>query len=173
MWGSIRPHFFRGVATVVAKLLNIVQPTHAFFGQKDVQQCAVVRSMVRDLHFPTEVVVVPTIREPDGLAMSSRNRYLAPNERLAAPVLYRALLAAESAFAAGVHDRNALLAAARSVIDKEPAAAFEYVSIADPFSLQEVDAVDPAVGAILSGAVRIGSTRIIDNILLGMPASRL
>ncbi|KAJ1339582.1 pantoate-beta-alanine ligase [Batrachochytrium salamandrivorans] len=111
--GSIRPHFFRGVATVVSKLFNIIQPTHAFFGQKDIQQCSVVRTMVRDLMFPTEIVVVPTVREHDGLAKSSRNRYLSQNERAIAPVLYQAF-AASKEYELGERNRNKLLAAAES-----------------------------------------------------------
>eukprot|EP00842_Homolaphlyctis_polyrhiza_P005209 jgi/Hompol1/568/HPOL_002551-RA len=173
MEGSIRPHFFRGVATVVSKLFNIVQPTHAFFGQKDVQQCSVIRSMVRDLFFPIEIVVVETIREKDGLAMSSRNRYLSPAERAAAPILYQGLLASVNAFKSGVTDRKKLIAAAADVIGQEPGVQLEYLSIADPYLLEEVEDIDSSQGAILSGAVRVGKTRIIDNVLLGMPTTRL
>ncbi|KAL5038016.1 pantoate-beta-alanine ligase [Batrachochytrium dendrobatidis] len=166
MEGSIRPHFFRGVATVVSKLFNIIQPTHAFFGQKDIQQCSVVRTMVRDLMFPTEIVVVPTVREHDGLAKSSRNRYLSQNERAIAPVLYQALFAASKEYELGERSRNKLLAAAESVIAQTPAVKLEYISLVEPIGLEEVDTVEQ--GAILSGAIRVGNTRIIDNILLGM-----
>ncbi|KAI9011225.1 Pantoate-beta-alanine ligase [Gaertneriomyces semiglobifer] len=167
MEGQIRPHFFRGVATVVAKLFNIIQPTTAYFGQKDVQQCAVVRSMVRDLHMPLEVVVSPTVRETDGLAMSSRNAYLTPEERVVAPVLYRAMCTAQQLHLQGAKSRERILKAAKDVIDAEPGAVYEYLSLADPFDLQEVNMVG-STGAILSGAVRIGKTRIIDNILLDL-----
>ncbi|KAI8869663.1 Pantoate-beta-alanine ligase [Ramicandelaber brevisporus] len=169
MEGSIRPHFFRGVATVVTKLLNAVQPEKAFFGQKDVQQCVVVRSLVRDLLIPTEIVVGETIREHDGLAMSSRNVYLSPEDRAAAPVLYKALLAgqnvAKSAGASSPVSRQAILDAANAVISKEPRATLEYLSIADPDTLSEVDSMTDH-GAIFSGAVKLGKTRIIDNVLL-------
>ncbi|KAI8930375.1 hypothetical protein BC831DRAFT_518757 [Entophlyctis helioformis] len=168
MEGSIRPHFFRGVATVVSKLFNIMQPTHAYFGQKDVQQCSVIRSMVRDLFYPLQVVVVPTIRESDGLAMSSRNRYLSPSERAIAPVLYRALQASTRAFEAGTTSRDELVAVAEKVIAEEPGVKLEYISIADPYLLEEVGHVDRKAGAILSGAIRVGTTRIIDNVLLGL-----
>ncbi|RKO93390.1 Pantoate-beta-alanine ligase [Blyttiomyces helicus] len=167
MEGAIRPHFFRGVATVVTKLLNVTQPTHAFFGQKDGQQCAVLRSMVRDLLVPTELVVGATVREPDGLAMSSRNRYLTPGDRSAAPVLYAALEAAQHAFNAGTKDRRSLLDIANGVIAKQPGVELQYLSLANAFSLNEEEVVGPD-GAILSGALLVGKTRIIDNVLLGL-----
>lgn len=161
--GAARPTHFAGVATVVAKLLNIVQPTRAYFGQKDAQQTVVVRRMTADLNIPTEIVVAPTVREPDGLALSSRNTYLTPEQRRAAPVLYRALQTAEQALQAGERDGERLRAAMRDVLAAEPAAQVEYVSAADPTTLTELAQVGET--ALLSLAVRIGRTRLIDNIL--------
>jgi pantoate--beta-alanine ligase len=163
--GAVRPGHFQGVATVVCKLFNIAQPTRAYFGQKDAQQTVVVRTMVRDLNMPLEVVVAPTLREPDGLAMSSRNVYLSAEQRRAAPALYRALQAAGQRYAAGERDAEALRQAMRVVLDAEPLASAEYVSVADALTLRELDQVGPA-GALCSLAVRFGSTRLIDNMLL-------
>jgi pantoate--beta-alanine ligase len=163
--GAVRPGHFAGVATVVCKLLNIVQPTRAYFGQKDAQQTVVVRTMARDLNLPTEIVVGPTVREPDGLAMSSRNVYLTPEERRAAVALSRALGVAQARYAAGEHDAEALRQAMRAVLDAEPLARVEYVSAADPLTLRELDGPIEA-GALLSLAVRFGKTRLIDNLLL-------
>ncbi|KAJ3014387.1 UNVERIFIED_CONTAM: ATPase of 26S proteasome regulatory subunit 4, partial [Siphonaria sp. JEL0065] len=165
--GSVRPHFFRGVATVVTKLFNVIQPHKAFFGQKDGQQCAVIRTMVRDLLIPTEVVVCQTIREQDGLAMSSRNRYLSPEERQLAPVLYRALKAAEDLYVAGERNANVLTDAGNKVL-KESGVPVEYLSVANSLTLEEEAGDVGKDGAMMSGAVRIGKTRIIDNILLGV-----
>ncbi|KAJ3012949.1 pantothenate synthase [Thoreauomyces humboldtii] len=169
MEGSVRPHFFRGVATVVTKLFNIIQPDKAFFGQKDAQQCAVIRSMVRDLFVPTKIVVGDTVREDDGLAMSSRNRYLSPEERAVAPILYKALSAGLAAYRGpeSVTSREELIRIAKAIVEKQDGAKLEYLSVADPFSLEEVDNVG-SDGAIFSGAVKVGKTRIIDNILLGI-----
>lgn len=164
--GAVRPGHFDGVATVVAKLFNIVQPTAAYFGQKDAQQAVVIRKLVRDLDLPVEIIVADTVREPDGLAMSSRNSYLAARERAAAPVLWRALSAAAAAWSAGERDGDRLRAAMRSVLDAEPMARTDYVSVADPETLQELSAVGEA-GALASLAVRIGQTRLIDNLRLG------
>lgn len=164
--GAVRPGHFSGVATVVTKLFNMVQPNAAWFGQKDAQQCAVIRRMARDLDLPVEIVVAPTIREPDGLAMSSRNVYLAPEDRAAAVVLIRALTAAEAAFDAGECDADGLRALMASVLEGEPRGAPDYVSIADPDTLEELVMVD-ARGAVASLAVRFGKTRLIDNLLLG------
>jgi len=164
--GAVRPGHFRGVATVVCKLFNITQPTKAYFGQKDAQQTVVIRKMVRDLDMPLEVVVCPTVREADGLAMSSRNTYLAPAERQAAIVLYRALTAAEKRFAAGERDAEALRQVLRTTIAGEPLATPDYVSVADRDTLRELQTVT-ADGALLSLAVRIGKTRLIDNIVVG------
>jgi len=164
--GAVRPGHFSGVATVVTKLFNMVQPDAAWFGQKDAQQCAVIRRMARDLDLPVEIVVAETVREPDGLAMSSRNVYLAADERQAALCLIGALRAADAAFADGEQDAVALRAAMSAVLAGEPMARPDYVSIADPDSLAELDAVDGR-GAVASLAVRIGKTRLIDNLLLG------
>jgi pantoate--beta-alanine ligase len=164
--GVVRPGHFRGVATVVCKLFNIVQPTKAYFGQKDAQQCVVITKMARDLDMPLEVVVCPTVREADGLAMSSRNSYLEPDERRAAAVLRRALAAAEARFAAGERSGETLRQAMREMLAAEPRGSVEYVSIADPRSLKELGQV-PADGALASMAVRIGKTRLIDNVILG------
>ena len=163
--GAMRPCHFRGVATVVAKLFNAVGPDRAYFGQKDAQQAAVIRRMAADLNFPVEVIICPTVREPDGLAMSSRNTYLQPDERQAAVVLYRALTAAQAAFNAGERQGNRLRQVMADTIDAEPLARRQYVSCADPDTLQELDG--PVHSALLSMAVFIGKTRLIDNLLLG------
>ena len=163
--GASRPGHFRGVATVVAKLFNIVQPERAYFGQKDGQQLAVIRRMVRDLDFPVEIVAVPTVREPDGLAMSSRNTYLSPRERSAATVLYKALTRARELHLEGEQDAEVLRAAMFDVLASERLAGVDYVSVADPETLEEMALVDS--DAMASLAVRIGRTRLIDNVLLG------
>ncbi|KJE96409.1 pantothenate synthetase [Capsaspora owczarzaki ATCC 30864] len=166
--GSVRPHFFLGVATVVSKLFNIVQPTTAFFGQKDVQQCVILRQMVHDLFMPLNIRVCPTVREKDGLAMSSRNVYLSPEERAIAPIMYRGMQAAlnEHYLKRGERSAAALREVVRQVIATEPSVTIQYISIADGNSLQEVDTIDDKNGAILSGAIKVGKTRLIDNILL-------
>jgi pantoate--beta-alanine ligase len=164
--GAARPGHFQGVATVVCKLFNIAQPTRAYFGQKDAQQAVVVRKMVRDLDMPLDVVTVPTVREPDGLAMSSRNVYLSPEERQAATVLYRALTAARERYISGERSASALRCAMRQVLEAEPLARPEYISVADRQTLQELEELS-ADGALLSMAVRIGVTRLIDNLILG------
>lgn len=162
--GERRPGHFRGVATVVAKLFNVFAPDKAFFGQKDAQQAAVIRRMSEDLNFPVAIVVCPTVREPDGLALSSRNAYLNQAERRAAPVLFRALDAARSAFEGGERDAAALRSLIQKVLDAEPLASAEYVSAADPVTLAEAGPIEG--GVLLSLAVRIGKTRLIDNMLL-------
>ncbi len=162
--GAARPGHFRGVATVVAKLFNIFQPDKAYFGQKDAQQVVVVKQMARDLDFPLEIIVCPTVREPDGLAMSSRNTYLTPEQRRAAPVLYRALCAAKAVWDAGQREGDALRQAMRDVLAGEPLAQPEYVSAADPLTLAELGTAER--GVLLSMAVRLGTTRLIDNFLL-------
>jgi pantoate--beta-alanine ligase len=162
--GAARPGHFRGVATVVAKLFNAFTPDRAYFGQKDAQQDAVIRQMALDLDFPPEIIVCPTVRESDGLAMSSRNTYLDPQERRAAAVLYRALDAVKTDYQNGERNAEALLAAMRDCLSSEPLAKMEYVSAADPDTLQELDRVDG--NALFSMAVRIGKTRLIDNFLL-------
>ena len=162
--GARRPGHFAGVATVVAKLFNIVQPTCAYFGQKDAQQCAVIARMARDLDLPVKVVVAPTVREADGLALSSRNVYLGAEERRAAPVLHRALLEAQRLFRLGERDGERLRAAIRQVIATEPGVEIDYVSVADPQTLIEAERA-PAV-ALASLAARLGPTRLIDNLIL-------
>jgi pantoate--beta-alanine ligase len=165
--GAARPGHFAGVATVVAKLFNLVQPGVAYFGQKDAQQIVVIRRMVRDLNFPVDLVVGMTIREPDGLALSSRNVYLDPAERQAALVLSRALRAAHDLWDAGERDGERLRAAMRAVLAAEPLAQPDYVSIADLDTLAELEAIAPDQGALASLAVRIGrGTRLIDNHIL-------
>lgn len=163
--GAMRPGHFRGVTTVVAKLFNGVQPAKAYFGQKDAQQVAVIRRMARDLNFPLEVVVCPTVREPDGLAMSSRNAYLDPGQRKAATVLSRALTTAKDAYEAGERDAEKLRILMRETIDEEPLARVQYVSCADYDTLQELDTITGK--ALLSMAVFVGKTRLIDNTVLG------
>jgi pantoate--beta-alanine ligase len=167
--GAARPGHFRGVATVVAKLFNVVQPTRAYFGQKDAQQVAVIRQMARDLAFNLEVVVCPTVREPDGLALSSRNALLNPTERRAAVVLYRSLMAARQAWERGQRDGEHLRATMRAVIEAEPLARLDYISAADPVTLREIEG--RADAALLSMAVFVGTTRLIDNIVLGQGAT--
>jgi pantoate--beta-alanine ligase len=163
--GAMRPGHFRGVTTVVAKLFTAVQPDKAYFGQKDAQQAAAIRQMTRDLNFPTEIVVCPTLREADGLAMSSRNVYLNPEERQAATVLSRALFAARDAFQSGVCDAQRLRELMVEIINAEPLARLQYVSCAHPDTLEELHgAVDRA---LLSMAVFVGKTRLIDNVLIG------
>jgi len=165
--GAHRPTHFAGVTTVVAKLFNIVQPTRAYFGQKDAQQAVVIRQMVNDLNFNLEVVIGPTVRERDGLALSSRNKYLDEEQRAAATVLYRALRAAEALWANAVHDGEALRQRMLVILAAEPLARVDYVSAADPTTLIEYEADIPNDrGVLLSMAVFIGRTRLIDNFLL-------
>ncbi|HEX5591528.1 MAG TPA: pantoate--beta-alanine ligase [Candidatus Limnocylindrales bacterium] len=159
--GAARPGHFDGVATVVAILFNLVGAERAYFGQKDAQQVAVIRRMAIDLAIPTEVIACPTIREPDGLAMSSRNVHLSPVERAAAPVLHQALLAAREAWLGGERSGDALRAIMHTTLAREPLAVVEYVSCADAATLAELE--DLRGPALLSLAVRFGSTRLIDN----------
>jgi pantoate--beta-alanine ligase len=163
--GAQRPGHFRGVTTVVTKLFNGVQPDRAYFGQKDAQQVAVIHRMALDLNFPLEVVVCPTVREEDGLAMSSRNKYLGPDERQAATVLYRALSAAGDAHAGGERDAEKLRTLMREIIAAEPLAVAQYVSCADYDTLEELKTIRGK--SLLSMAVFVGSTRLIDNFILG------
>lgn len=164
--GAARPGFFRGVATVVCKLFQIVQPTRAYFGQKDAQQAVVVRKLVTDLNIPVEIVVCPIVREPDGLALSSRNTYLTPEERASAPILYQALTAARTAYQQGELNGDALRQTMQQMLANEALAQPTYVSVAHPQTLRELAEVDPAQGALLSLAVQIGRARLIDNIFL-------
>ncbi|MGZ6989380.1 MAG: pantoate--beta-alanine ligase [Thermoanaerobaculia bacterium] len=163
--GARRPGHFRGVATVVAKLFHVFEPDRAYFVQKDAQQVAVIRRMVRDLSFPVNVVVCPTVREKDGLALSSRNVYLSTEERRAAPVIHRALEAARAAIEAGERDANRLRAILSETLSAEPLARPDYCSVADALTLAELERVEGA--ALVSVAVRIGKTRLIDNVVLG------
>lgn len=163
--GAMRPGHFRGVTTVVAKLFNAFQPHKAYFGQKDAQQVAVIRRMTRDLDFPVEVVVCPTVREADGLAMSSRNTYLNPDERRAATVLFRALSAAKAAHEAGERDADKLRVLMSETINAEPLAKLQYVSCADYDTLEELQTIHGK--ALLSMAVYLGKTRLIDNFVIG------
>ena len=163
--GAHRPGHFRGVSTVVAKLFNAFQAQHAYFGQKDAQQAAVIKRMARDLDFPLEVVVCPTVREPDGLAMSSRNSYFDAEQRKAAAVLYQALSRASEAFAAGERDADTLRQLMSQTLEAEQLARIEYVSVAQPETLEEL--TGSIERALLSMAVSIGKVRLIDNLLLG------
>ncbi|MBM4426279.1 MAG: pantoate--beta-alanine ligase [Chloroflexi bacterium] len=163
--GAMRPGHFRGVTTVVAKLFNATQPHKAYFGQKDAQQAAVIRRMAVDLNFPLEVVVCPTTREADGLAMSSRNKYLNEAERKAATVLFRALSAAKDLYEGGERDAEKIRAKMTEVLEAEPLAQMQYVSCADYDTLEELDVVKGK--ALLSMAVFLGKTRLIDNFVLG------
>ena len=164
--GGMRPGHFRGVATVVAKLFLAVQPDKAYFGQKDAQQVVVIRRMIHDLNFPVEVVVCPTRREADGLALSSRNVYLNPAERQAALVLHRSLTAARQVYQAGERKASRLREIMQAELASEPLARPQYVSCADLDSLQELEEIQ--AGALLSMAVYIGKTRLIDNFILEM-----
>ena len=164
--GAARPGHFRGVATVVAKLFNVVRPNRAYFGQKDGQQLAVIRQMVRDLNMGIEIVAVPTVRDADGLALSSRNVYLTPEQQQAAPVIYRALSEAQRLWLEGETEAERLRGAVRDILKSEPLLeGIEYVSVADAGTLEELEHVEGP--AMVSTAVRLGQTRLIDNLLIG------
>jgi len=163
--GAARPGHFRGVATVVAKLFNIVRPDRAYFGQKDAQQLLVIKKMTNDLDMGIEIIAVPTVREPDGLAMSSRNSYLNAEERKQAVVLYQSLKLAQKLFAGGERDAKAVLRQMTALIQQQPLAEIEYISIADAETLEELDRIKPP--ALVSMAVRFGKTRLIDNVVVG------
>lgn len=162
--GVMRPGHFQGVTTIVTKLFNSVQPQKAYFGQKDAQQAAVIRRMTLDLNFPIEIVVCPTIREPDGLAMSSRNIYLNPDERQAATILYRALNAAKASYEQGEKNADSLRQLMTDIINSEPLARLHYVSCTDLDTLKELEEVTGK--ALISLAVYFGKTRLIDNFVL-------
>ncbi|MFC1921621.1 pantoate--beta-alanine ligase [Chloroflexota bacterium] len=162
--GASRPTHFRGVTTVVNKLFNIVQPTKAYFGQKDAQQLAVIKKMAKDLDMNLEVIACPTIREPDGLALSSRNTYLKPDERKAAAVLYQSLILAEQLYKQGEKDAEKIRKAMTELIGRQSLANIDYVSIADNETLEELDLINAP--ALVSLAVQIGKPRLIDNIVL-------
>lgn len=164
--GEIRPGHFRGVTTIVAKLFNIVQPTSVYFGQKDAQQVAAIRKMVTDLNFPVQIAVGETVREEDGLAMSSRNVYLSAEERRAALVLYRALTAVQQLWDNGERRGRALRGALSRVLVEEPLAQPDYVSVADAITLKELEDGESADEVLASLAVQIGKTRLIDNVIL-------
>ncbi len=162
--GSYRPGHFRAVATVVLKLFNIVQPHRAYFGEKDMQQLAVIRRMTADLNLPVAIVRVPTVREPDGLAVSSRNGYLDPEQRKVAPLLYRALQEAEKQIRSGEQDAAKIRAAALRVLGQAPLVRVEYLEVVDPDEMQPVSSVTPPVH--VAGAAWLGATRLIDNVFV-------
>jgi pantoate--beta-alanine ligase len=162
--GKFRPDHFKGVATVVCKLLAIVRPDRAYFGQKDAQQCLVVKRLNSDLNLGADIVVVPTVREPDGLALSSRNSYLRPEERKAALVLYRSLRLARDLRERGVRDAQEMRRQMRTLIEEEPLARIDYVSVAHADTLEELEQIEQP--ALVSLAVHIGKTRLIDNVIL-------
>ncbi|MGE5594557.1 MAG: pantoate--beta-alanine ligase [Hyphomicrobiales bacterium] len=164
--GERRPGHFRGVATVVLKLFNAVSPTRAYFGRKDAQQLRVLQRMTRDLDLPVEIVPCDIVREPDGLAMSSRNVYLSPEQRAAAPVIYAALQKAKAAFQAGERGADALRGLVRSVIETQPLADIDYISLAADETLDELEG-ELTGPALLSVVVRFGATRLLDNVELG------
>jgi pantoate--beta-alanine ligase len=172
--GKARPEFFRGVATVVCKLFNIVQPTRAYFGQKDVSQCILIQNMIKDLNMPVKVRVCETVRESDGLAMSSRNVYLTAIERNKADILYKALQAGSDACKINFSkvetlvSRESIIAAITQVLKSEPLVTnVEYVSAASPLNMKEMEYYNPSEGMVLSSAIRVGSVRLIDNLLVG------
>jgi len=162
--GAVRPGHFRGVATVVTKIFNIMQPTRSYFGQKDAQQCAVIKKFVADLNMNVEVVICPTVREPDGLAMSSRNTYLNPDERKAAVVLSQSLRLAEDLWKKGENNAETIRRKMKELIQKQPLANIDYISIADNETLEELDVVKPP--ALVSLVVKIGKPRLLDNTIL-------
>lgn len=165
--GRSRPGHFRGVTTVVAKLFHIVEPDLAIFGQKDAAQVAILRRMVRDLDFPVQIVVGSTVREADGLALSSRNAYLSPEQRKQALVLHRALMRVQTLSDTGVHDAAKLAEAGRQVVAEEPAVRLDYFEVVDPDSLEPVQ--DTSRGALVAVAAFVGTTRLIDNTVLQGP----
>jgi pantoate--beta-alanine ligase len=169
--GALRPTHFRGVTTVVMKLFQIVPADRAYFGQKDFQQSVVVRRMATDLNLPTDVIVCPTIREPDGLAMSSRNRYLSAEERSRALVLSRSLKLAQQMFAGGERDAKKIKQAMQQLLTKQQGVQLDYVAVADPETLSDLLAIEKSAVALV--AARVGSTRLIDNAMLGEPAQKI
>lgn len=168
--GEARPHHFAGVATVVTKLFGIVRPHLALFGQKDYQQAALVRQLAKDLSLGVEIVVRPTVRERDGLAMSSRNVYLKPDERIVAVTLYKSLQAGAESVRNGTTDGSAIQSAMATVVRQEPALTVDYLSVCDPLTLEPLSIVTSK--AVLLGAVRLGSVRLIDNFMATRPARR-
>ena len=162
--GAVRPWHFRGVTTIVTKLLNLTQPDKAYFGQKDFQQQAIIRCLCRDLDIPTEIVTCPTVRDPDGLALSSRNAYLSPTERTSGLSLYRALCLARDKVKSGEHNLDAIRLAMRAEMEQTAGVAVDYATIADPDSLVELTVPQPRMVALV--AARVGPTRLIDNLLI-------
>jgi pantoate--beta-alanine ligase len=162
--GRSRPRHFRGVTTVVAKLFNIIEPDLAFFGQKDAAQVAIIRRMVRDLHFSVQIVGCPIVREPDGVAMSSRNAYLDPTQRQSALVLYRSLMEIQKGFEQGEHSAAKLIEAGKRVFDSEPAVRLDYLEIVDADTMEAAE--DVWGGTLVAIAAFVGTTRLIDNIVL-------
>ena len=168
MEGEARPGHFRGVATVVAKLFTITRPDRAYFGQKDGQQLAVIRKMNNDLNLGVEVVPMPTIREPDGLALSSRNAYLTPEQREAAPAVYRSLCAAEDVFRRGEKDAGRIRRAALNILEREPLLeSVDYVSVVDASSMRPIETLLDGERVMIATAVRLGAVRLIDNVVPG------
>ena len=163
--GESRPGHFRGVTTILAKLFNIVSPDRTYFGEKDYQQALVVRKLVRDLNLNTEIVPLPTVREQDGLALSSRNSYLTPVERKAATVLYQSLLRAKEDIARGIRDATVISSHMEDLIEGEPLARVDYVAVIDPETLRRVERVEKEV--LVTVAAKIGQTRLIDNLRIG------
>jgi pantoate--beta-alanine ligase len=162
--GLSRPGHFRGVATVVTKLFNIVKPHKAFFGQKDYQQSVVIKRMVKDLDMDIEIIVLPTVREPDGLAMSSRNLYLSSEERKAATILYKSLMTASGMVMDGERDVKRIYSEIKGLIEKEPLTVIDYIAIKDPDSLQDIAEIKGKT--LIALAVMVGKTRLIDNTLI-------
>ncbi len=168
--GASRPGHFRGVATVVLKLFNIIQPDVAYFGQKDAQQALVLSRMVRDLNVPVQLSVCPIVREPDGLAMSSRNVYLSESERASAPVLFRALLAMRDQIASGERDADSLIAHAATMISASPHTRIDYIAIVDRETLAPLTKVEGDI--LIALAVFVGTTRLIDNVMVSVVRSQ-
>jgi pantoate--beta-alanine ligase len=168
--GEVRPQHFSGVATVVSKLFGMVRPQIALFGQKDFQQSVLVHQLVKDLNLGVKIIVRPTVRESDGLAMSSRNVYLSPDDRIRAVTLYRSLRAGTEAIQKGVTDAKSVQAVMRQIIKAEPALTIEYLAVCDPYTLEPLSTVTSRV--VLLGAVRLGPVRLIDNLLVTVPRRR-
>ncbi len=168
--GEVRPHHFSGVATVVSKLFGMVRPQIALFGQKDFQQSVLVHQLVKDLNLGVKIIVRPTVRESDGLAMSSRNLYLSPDDRIRAVTLYRSLRAGTEVIQKGVTDAKSVQAVMRQIIKAEPALTIEYLAVCDPYTLEPLSTVTSRV--VLLGAVRLGPVRLIDNLLVTVPSAR-
>jgi pantoate--beta-alanine ligase len=168
--GELRPHHFAGVATIVTKLFGIVRPDIAVFGQKDFQQAALVRRLIEDLNLGVKLIVHPTVRGRDGLALSSRNVYLSETDRILAPILYKSLQAGAEAIKEGMTSGRKVQSVMTQVLRKEPAAALDYLAVCDPETLAPVESVHDQ--AVLLGAIRIGTVRLIDNLLVRRPAKR-